>query len=107
MTIVLDLISRGLMTIFLDLISRTRYLIYAGASIFLALGGCVTSNVTPTADVAPVDAMDSVRNTDMSPRYPLANEGSSGSTSQSTQPFLFPGSDVAPDPKRDPDPDIP
>ena len=76
------------------------------ASIFLALGGCVTSNVTPTAGVAPVDAMDSVRNTDFSARFPIADEGDSARTKGSSQPFLFPGSDVAPDPQRDRDPDM-
>ena len=76
------------------------------ASIFLALAGCVTSNVNPTAGVAPVDAMDSVRNTDFSARFPIADEGDSGRTKGSTQPFLFPGSDVAPDPQRDRDPDM-
>ena len=76
------------------------------AAIFLALGGCVTSNVNPTAGVAPVDAMDSVRNTDFSARFPIADEGDSGRTKGSTQPFLFPGSDVAPDPQRDRDPDM-
>ena len=76
------------------------------ASLFLALGGCVTSNVTPTAGVAPGDAMDSVRNTDFSARFPIADEGDSGRTKGSTQPFLFPGSDVAPDPQRDRDPDM-
>ncbi len=76
------------------------------ASIFLALGGCVTSNVNPTAGVAPVDAMDSVRNTDFSARFPIADEGESGRTKGSTQPFLFPGSDVAPDPQRERDPDM-
>src|SRR3977135_3410680 len=45
------------------------------ASIFLALGGCVTSNVTPTAGVAPGDAMDSVRNTDFSAAFPFPGEG--------------------------------
>ena len=76
------------------------------ASIFLALGGCVTSNVNPTAGVAPVDAMDSVRNTDFSARFPIADEGDSGRKRESTQPFLFPGSDVAPDPQRERDPDM-
>jgi general secretion pathway protein D len=149
--IVLDLISRDLMTIVLDLISRhlmarptigfvdslsevrgrspwmwswvvtVRSRVKSslhgwglvefpracvGASIFLVLGGCVTSNVTPTAGVAPADAMDSVRNTDFSPRFPVANDGDSGRTSKSSQPFLFPGSDVAADPQRDRDPDM-
>jgi len=76
------------------------------ASIFLALAGCVTSNVNPTAGIAPVDAMDSVRNTDFSARFPIADEGDSGRKRESTQPFLFPGSDVAPDPQRDRDPDM-
>ena len=76
------------------------------ASIFLALGGCVTSNVNPTAGVAPVDAMDSIRNTDFSARFPIADEGDSGRTKGSTQPFLFPGSDVAPDPQRERDPEM-
>jgi len=50
--------------------------------------------------------MDSVRNTDFSARFPIADEGDSGRTKGSTQPFLFPGSDVAPDPQRDRDPDM-
>jgi general secretion pathway protein D len=83
------------------------------ASIFVALGGCGTSNLAPTmAGVAPVDAMDSVRNTDFSARSPLANEGNSGKSAktrestESTQPFLFPGSDVAPERPRDRDPEM-
>jgi general secretion pathway protein D len=50
--------------------------------------------------------MDSVRNTDFSARFPIADEGDSGRKRESTQPFLFPGSDVAPDPQRDRDPDM-
>jgi general secretion pathway protein D len=85
------------------------------ASIFLALGGCGTSNLAPMAGVAPADAMDSVRNTDFSARFPLADDGNSASegnsgraakTSESTQPFLFPGSDVTPDPQRGRDPEM-
>src|SRR5229473_7305468 len=76
------------------------------ASLYLALVGCVTSNGTPMAGVAPVDAMDSVRNTDFSARFPLANDGDSGRTRESTQPLLFPGSDTAPEPQRDRDPDM-
>jgi general secretion pathway protein D len=68
--------------------------------------GCVTSNVSPTAGVAPTDAMDSVRNTDFSARFPLANEGESGRARESSQPFLFPGSDVQPEPQRDRDPEM-
>lgn len=76
------------------------------ASLYLALAGCVTSNVTPAAGVAPLDAMDTVRNTDLSARFPLANEGDSGRTRESTQPFIFPGSDTEPDPRRDRDPEM-
>ena len=76
------------------------------ASLCLALAGCVTSNVTPAAGVAPLDATDTVRSTDFSPRFPLASEGESGRTRGSTQPFIFPGSDTEPDPRRDRDPEM-
>ena len=72
-------------------------------STFLALGGCGTSNLVPTAGVAPADATDTVRNTDFSARFPVADEGNSGKSAktrestESNQPFLFPGSDVAPE----------
>jgi general secretion pathway protein D len=75
------------------------------ASLYLALIGCVTSSGTPTAGVAPVDAMDSVRNTDFSARFPLANEGDS-SRRESTQPFIFPGSDAESEQRRDRDPEM-
>jgi general secretion pathway protein D len=83
------------------------------ASIFLALGGCGTSNLVPTAGVAPADATDTVRNTDFSPRFPIGNEGNSGksgktreSRESTDQPFLFPGSDVQPERPRDRDPEM-
>ena len=76
------------------------------ASLCFALAGCVTSNVTPTAGVAPSDATDTVRNTDFTPRFPLASEGESGRTRESTQPFIFPGSVTEPQPQRDRDPEI-
>jgi general secretion pathway protein D len=76
------------------------------ASLYLALAGCVTSNVTPAAGVAPLDATDTVRNTDFSPRFPLASEGESGRTRGSSQPFIFPGSDTEPEPRRDRDPEM-
>jgi len=77
----------------------------SAASLYLALVGCVTSNVTPTAGVAPMDAMDSVRSTDFSARFPLASEGDSGRARESAQPILFPGSDVEPESQRDRDPE--
>ena len=76
------------------------------ASLCLALVGCVTSNVTPAAGVAPLDATDTVRSTDFSPRFPLASEGESGRTRGSTQPFIFPGADTEPEQRRDRDPEM-
>ena len=76
------------------------------ASLCFALAGCVTSNVTPTAGVAPLDATDTVHNTDFSPRFPLASEGESGRAKGATQPFIFPGSDTEPEPRRDRDPEM-
>src|SRR5262252_1890394 len=78
---------------------------YVATSLCLALVGCVTSNATPTAGVAPSDAMDSVRNADFSPRYTL-DERSSFRSRESSQPLLFPGSDVEPEPQREGDPQM-
>jgi len=74
-------------------------------SLYLALIGCVTSNGAPTAGVAPNDAMDSVRGADFSARFPLADERQSGRPRESSQPFIFPGSDVEPESSRDRDRD--
>ena len=79
---------------------------FVAASLGLVLVGCVTSNITPTAGIAPSDATDAVRSTDFSARFPLANEGDSGRTRESSRPFLFPGSDVEPEPQRERDPDM-
>jgi general secretion pathway protein D len=61
--------------------------------------------VAPTAGIAPSDATDSVRSADFSARFPLANEGDSRAGG-SSRPFLFPGSDVEPEPQRERDPDM-
>jgi general secretion pathway protein D len=76
-------------------------------SLSLVLVGCVTSNVAPTAGIAPSDATESVRSADFSARFPLANEGDSR-TGGSSRPFLFPGSDVEPEaePQRERDPNM-
>src|SRR5262249_37586266 len=56
--------------------------------------------------------MDPVRNADFSARFPVANEGNPGNPgktakpSESTQPFLFPGSDVTPERQHDRDPEM-
>ena len=82
------------------------------ASAFLALGGCGAANLASVASVAPADSMDTVRNTDFSARFPVANEGNSGKPgktrepTESNQPFLFPGSDVQPERPRDRDPEM-
>src|SRR5262245_62460966 len=86
------------------------------ASTFLALGGCGAANLASMASVAPADtAADTVRNTDFSARFPVADEGNTGKSAkarqsrepaESTQPFLFPGSDVQPERSRERDPEM-
>ena len=86
------------------------------ASTFLALGGFGAANLSSMASVAPADTtMDTVRNTDFSARFPIANDGNPGKPAkmresrepaESTQPFLFPGSDVQPERSRDRDPEM-
>src|SRR5262245_45777233 len=41
-----------------------------------------------------------VRNADLSPRFPAAIDGQSGTTSEPTQPLIFPGSATDPEPPR-------
>jgi general secretion pathway protein D len=69
----------------------------------LTLAGCVTSATAPTAGFATSDATDSVRGADFSARFASAGDGDSGRSSESSQPFLFPGSDVEPERPQDPD----
>ena len=83
------------------------------ASICLALGGCGASNMASIAGFAsPTDGVDAVRSADFSARSPLANEENPSKSAkprepgESTQPFLFPGSDVAPERSRDRDPEM-
>ena len=85
------------------------------ASTFLALGGCGAANLASVASVAPADSMDTVRNTDFSARFPVASEGNPGKPAktrdyrepaETTQPFLFPGSDVQPERPRERDPEL-
>jgi general secretion pathway protein D len=70
-------------------------------ALYLALVGCVTSTGTPTAGFAPADAMGSVRSADFSARFPLANDEQSGRSTESSQPFIFPGSDTEQEQQRD------
>ena len=75
-------------------------------SLYLVLVGCVTSTGTPTASLAPDDTMASVRNADFGARFPLASEGDSGRSRESSLPLIFPGSDTESDPQRGRDPDM-
>ena len=76
------------------------------ASLYLALAGCVTSNGTPTAGVAPLDATDSVRNTDFSPRFPLANEGDVRQDAGIYSALYLSGLRHGAGPRRDRDPEM-
>lgn len=79
---------------------------YVAASLHLVLIGCVTSPGTPTAGLAPSDTTSSVRNADFSARFPIADERASGRTNESSQPYIFPGSETEPEPQRDRDPEM-
>jgi general secretion pathway protein D len=50
--------------------------------------------------------MASVRNADFGARFPLASEGDSGRSRESSLPLIFPGSDTESDPQRGRDPDM-
>jgi general secretion pathway protein D len=50
--------------------------------------------------------MSSVRNADFSTRFPIADEREPGRTNESSQPYIFPGSDTEPEPQRDRDPEM-
>ena len=77
------------------------------ASFYLVLSGCVTSTgMAPTASLAPDDTMASVRNADFSARFPLAGEGDSGRSRESSKSLIFPGLDTEPEPQRGRDPDM-
>ena len=70
-----------------------------------ALSGCITSgaglnqDATSRDSAAPHDALNAVRNADLSARYPT-NEGRSDGNGESPKPLLFPGADVSPEPQR-------
>jgi len=76
-------------------------------SLYLVLPGCVTSSgTTPSASLAQDDTMASVRNADFGARFPLASEGDSGRSRESSLPLIFPGSDTESEPQRGRDPDM-
>src|SRR5262245_29731451 len=70
--------------------------------------GCAGINVASDGRLLPngsPDAIDPVRNADLSPRFPTAIDGRSGTTSEGSQPLIFPGSGTEPEPQRDRDPE--
>ena len=79
------------------------------AALLCALLGCVgvggISNLQLEAAGGSTNAIDHVRNVDISPRFPAAIDGSSGTTSEPSQPLIFPGSATEPEPQRGQDPE--
>src|SRR4030088_2071408 len=82
----------------------------ASATLLCTLLGCAApdgrSDLRLSAGAAPTDAIDQVRTVDLSPRFPAAIDGQSGTTSEPSQPLIFPGSTAEPEPQRDRDPEI-
>ena len=71
-----------------------------------ALLGCAAPSASFVEDAKPRDSsLNAVRNADFSARFAAA-EGQSPETSQPAKPLLFPGSDVAPESRRDRDPAV-
>jgi general secretion pathway protein D len=79
--------------------------ICAVTTLLCTLLGCSSlverSDLKLAAGAAPTDALDHVRNVDLSPRFPTATDGRSGEASEPTQPLIFPGSADDPGPQRD------
>ncbi len=79
------------------------------AALLCTLPGCVgvggISNLQLEAAGGSTNAVDHVRNVDISPRFPTAIDGSSGTTSEPSQPLIFPGSATEPEPQRGQDPE--
>jgi general secretion pathway protein D len=73
------------------------------AALLCTLLGCAglggTSNLQLAAD-GSINAIDLVRDVDISPRFPIAADGQSGTTSEPSQPLIFPGSATEPEPQR-------
>src|SRR5713101_1039260 len=81
----------------------------AVAALLCTLLGCAASDgrsdLRLAAGVSPTDAIDHVRNVDLSPRFSTAIDGQSGTTSEPSQPLIFPGSAAEPEPQRDQNPE--
>src|SRR5215475_637927 len=66
------------------------------ATLVCSLANCATSPMSPTANVGSPSPVDAIRNADLSARFPTAPDDSSGRSTQSPRPMLFPGADVEP-----------
>jgi general secretion pathway protein D len=79
------------------------------AALLCTLLGCVgvggISNLQLEAAGGSTNAVDHVRNVDISPRFPIATDGQSGTTSEPSQPLIFPGSATEPELQRGQDPE--
>jgi general secretion pathway protein D len=77
------------------------------AALLCTLLGCTTDGTSDlrlaAAGAAPGDAIDHVRNADLSPRFAPATDGQSDTTSAPSPPLIFPGSAADPEPQRNQD----
>jgi general secretion pathway protein D len=82
----------------------------AAVTLVCTLVGCSAQNGRPelraAGGVESTEVVDHVRNVDLSPRFPAATDGQSGTASEPSQPLIFPGSAPEPEPQRDRDPEI-
>jgi general secretion pathway protein D len=82
----------------------------AAATLVCTLLGCGAQNgrsdLRAAAGIESTSAIDHVRNVDLSPRFPAATDGQSGTASEPSQPLIFPGSAPEPEPQRDQDPEF-
>jgi general secretion pathway protein D len=78
-------------------------------ALLCTLFGCAALDGRSTLSLSTVggssDAIDHVRNADLSPRFPTAIDGQSGTTSEPSQPLIFPGSATDSEPERGQDPE--
>jgi len=81
----------------------------ASAALVCTLLGCAASDGRPdprlAAGIVQGEAIDQVRGADLSPRFPAAADDRSGTSSEPSQPLIFPGSVVDPEPRREQDPE--
>ena len=73
----------------------------AAAALFFSLPGCSGSEKQKLIDAAPRGTVDPIRSADLRARFPVGADQQPDTSSQSSQPLLFPGSSVEPAPSRD------